>query len=126
MMHFKGTVAALSLAALFGVPGTTLAADAPVKKAGDILVSESGMTLYVFDKDTPGKSACNGPCAGLWPAVTAAADAKPGGAYTIITRDDGTKRWAYKDKPLYRWVKDQKPGDRTGDGVLGVWHIVQD
>lgn len=127
MLNVKRVLAVASIAALFGLSHAVLAVEAPVKKSGDILVSESGMTLYVFDKDTvAGKSACNGPCIALWPALTAAADAKPAGAYTVITRDDGAKQWAYKDKPLYFWVKDQKPGDRTGDGVNGIWHVVKD
>ena len=40
-------------------------------------------------------------------------------------RDDGAKQLAYKGKPLYYWSKDQKPGDRTGDGVNGVWHVAK-
>ncbi|MBL8460197.1 MAG: hypothetical protein JNM92_12600, partial [Zoogloea sp.] len=28
-------------------------------------------------------------------------------------------------KPLYRWIKDQKPGDRSGDGVNAVWHLAR-
>jgi predicted lipoprotein with Yx(FWY)xxD motif len=45
------------------------------------------------------------------------------GDYTIITREDGGKQWAYKGKPLYTWAKDTKPGDGTGDGVNNLWHI---
>lgn len=127
MLIVKRVFATTSLAVLCGLSLNVFAADAPVKKSGDILVSESGMTLYVFDKDTVvGKSACNGPCIALWPALKADADAKPAGAYTVITRDDGARQWAYKDKPLYFWVKDQKPGDRTGDGVNGIWHVARD
>jgi predicted lipoprotein with Yx(FWY)xxD motif len=33
------------------------------------------------------------------------------GDYSIITRDDGKKQWAFKGKPLYFWAKDQKAGD---------------
>ncbi len=34
---------------------------------GKVLTNDNGMTLYVFDKESAGKSACNGPCAGNWP-----------------------------------------------------------
>jgi predicted lipoprotein with Yx(FWY)xxD motif len=44
---------------------------------GNVLTNDSGMTLYVFDKDSAGKSACNGPCAGNWPPLMAAAAATP-------------------------------------------------
>jgi predicted lipoprotein with Yx(FWY)xxD motif len=55
----------------------------------------------------------------------AGADAKATGDWSVVTRDDGTKQWAYNGKPLYLWVKDQKPGDRTGDGVQGVWRVAK-
>jgi predicted lipoprotein with Yx(FWY)xxD motif len=58
---------------------------------GKVLTDGKGMTLYTFDKDADGKSACNGPCATNWPPLMASADAKPVGAYTIITRADGGK-----------------------------------
>ena len=93
---------------------------------GKVLTNASGMTLYVFDKDSAGKSACNGPCAGNWPPLMATAASTPMGDYTIITRDDGTKQWAYKGRALYAWKKDSKPGDITGDGFLnGAWHAAQ-
>jgi predicted lipoprotein with Yx(FWY)xxD motif len=87
-----------------------------------ILADAKGMTLYTFQKDADGKSACTGQCAKNWPPLAAAADAKPMGAWTIVMRDDGTRQWAYKGMPLYGWIKDSKPGDTTGDGVgSGAW-----
>lgn len=116
-----------SLAALLLVSGAAFAGSAPLKKVDGIAVDTAGMTVYTFDQDAPGsgKSACNGPCAGLWPPVVAPADhfAAP---YSVVTRDDGTKQLAYKGKPVYRYAADQKPGDRTGDNAKNVWHIVQD
>ena len=56
-------------------------------------------------------------------AADGAADAKPSGDWTVVTRKDGGKQWAYKGKPLYTFHKDAKPGDATGDGVNNVWHI---
>lgn len=85
-----------------------------------VLVDVKGMTLYTFAKDTKGTSNCNDNCAKNWPPLMAANDAKPMGEWTIVTRADGTKQWAYKGMPLYLWVKDMKPGDATGDGV-GAW-----
>jgi predicted lipoprotein with Yx(FWY)xxD motif len=56
----------------------------------------------------------------------AAADAKPTADMTIVVRDDGSKMWAYKGKPLYTFKKDTKPGETTGDGFLnGAWHIAK-
>ncbi len=93
---------------------------------GPTLVDAKGMTLYTFDKDSAGKSACNGPCATNWPPLAAAAGASATGDWSVVTRDDGGAQWAYKGKPLYTWKKDTKPGDITGDGFLnGAWHVAQ-
>jgi predicted lipoprotein with Yx(FWY)xxD motif len=102
-------------------------AQAPAKAEGGVLTNAAGMTLYTFDKDAAGsgKSTCNGPCAANWPPLMAMGDAKPSGDYSIVTRDDGTKQWAYKGRPLYLWAKDAKPGDKTGDGFNSVWHVAK-
>ena len=92
---------------------------------GQTLVDAAGMTLYTFDKDSDGNSACNGGCAANWPPLMAEDGAMAEGAWSVITRDDGAKQWAYDGKPLYTWVKDTKPGDVTGDGFNGVWHVAQ-
>ena len=39
------------------------------------------MTLYTYDKDAPGKSACTGDCGKAWPAATAAANALGRGSF---------------------------------------------
>lgn len=124
-MSARDLIAAFATVLITASAQGAFAAEAPAKKSGDMLVDSGGMTLYVFDKDAPasGKSVCNGSCAGNWPPLTAAADAKPSDDWSVISRDDGTKQWAYKGRPLYRWAKDQKPGDKSGDGVGGVWHI---
>jgi predicted lipoprotein with Yx(FWY)xxD motif len=90
---------------------------------GKTLVDGKGMTLYVFDRDTNGKSNCKGQCASNWPPLLATADAKASGNWTVITRDDGRKQWAYKSKPLYHYRKDTMLGDVSGDGVNNVWHL---
>lgn len=117
----------LGATALFCMAGLVWAQQAPVKASDGTLTNAAGMTLYTFDKDAAGsgKSACNGPCATNWPPLMAAADAKAAGDYSIATRDDGAKQWAFKGKPLYLWVKDQKPGDKTGDGFNSVWHTAK-
>jgi predicted lipoprotein with Yx(FWY)xxD motif len=123
-MKIRQVAAAFSLLAL---TTAAWAADAPVKVADGVLVGANGMTLYTFDKDAVGggKSVCNGPCATNWPPLAAAAGDTASGDYSIITRDDGAKQWASKGKPLYFWSKDQKVGDKTGDGLNGVWHVAK-
>ena len=103
-------------------------ASAPARMEGGALVGATGMTLYTFDRDAAGsgKSVCNGPCAVNWPPLMAAESARPTGEYTVVTRDDGKKQWAFKGKPIYFWVKDQKPGDKTGEGVGNVWRVARE
>jgi predicted lipoprotein with Yx(FWY)xxD motif len=120
----------MAMAASIGLVGCSSMGSAgapPTKFADGVLTNSAGMSLYTFDKDAAGsgKSACNGPCATNWPPLLAAADAKASGDYTIITRDDGAKQWAYKGKPLYLWSKDVKPGDRAGDGFNNAWRLVR-
>jgi predicted lipoprotein with Yx(FWY)xxD motif len=112
-----GVAAALAACAAF-------AADPATAKDG-VLVGPTGMTLYTFDRDTGGKSACSGACATNWPPLAAAADAKDSGDWTVIKRDDSSSQWAYKGKPVYYWSKDAKAGDRTGDGFNNVWHVAR-
>jgi predicted lipoprotein with Yx(FWY)xxD motif len=120
LRFIAATVAVLAVSACAATMGA-----APAKEEGGALVNTAGMTLYTFDKDmaNSGKSVCNGPCAKNWPPLMAGASDAGQGAWSVITRDDGTKQWAYQGKPVYLWIKDQKPGDKTGDGVLNVWHV---
>lgn len=88
------------------------------------------MTLYTWEKDTqgtatsPAVSNCYDQCAVNWPVLWAPADTAVSGDWSLIDRTDapaGMKQVVYKGWPLYFWIKDEKPGDTTGDGV-GVWH----
>lgn len=119
----SGSLLAASLVGGLLSGPAAMAADVPAKMEHGILVGPNGMTLYVFDKDAGGKSMCNGKCAENWPPLMAQGDAS--GDFSVITRDDGSKQYAYKGKPLYYWSKDQKPGDKTGDGFNNVWHVAK-
>ena len=88
-----------------------------------MLTDAKGMTLYTYLKDTPQQSNCNDGCAVQWPPIVANG-APPSDAWTVVTRTDGSKQWAYRGKPIYGWIKDSKPGDITGEGVAnGAWKI---
>ena len=122
---YRTTLAIALFAAILG--GCASMSDAPTKAADGVLTGPNGMTLYTFDKDAAGsgKSTCNGPCATNWPPLMASDTDKATGYYTVITRDDGKKQWAFKGKPLYFWAKDMKPGDKTGDGFNKVWQLAR-
>jgi predicted lipoprotein with Yx(FWY)xxD motif len=108
------------------IAATALAAHAnPTQVANGILANKDGKTLYVFDKDSSGKSNCNDGCATAWPPFAVANPALAGGDFSVIQRDDGTAQWAYKGKPLYFFAGDAKTGDANGDKQGGVWHLVR-
>ncbi len=116
-------VAAVALAACGHTPPppTTVAQSS----LGPVLTDAKGMTLYTFDRDPNGKSACNGPCATNWPPLISDDSTFPTGAYSFVLREDGREQWAYKGKPLYTWSKDAKPGDTTGENFNNVWHVAR-
>jgi predicted lipoprotein with Yx(FWY)xxD motif len=103
-----------------------LMASAFAAHAEGILAAPNGMTLYTFDKDTGGTSACDGDCAVKWPPFAAMADEKMPADWTQITRTDGTMQWAYDGKPVYFFKSDTKKGDMAGDGLGGVWHVIKE
>jgi len=128
-MPLPPRLASLACAALLAACGSMnmYGSSAPAKVADGVFVGPNGMTLYTFDRDAmgSGKSVCNGPCATNWPPLVATASDSGSGDWTVITRDDGSRQWAYKGKPVYYWAKDSKPGDRTGDNVNNVWHTAR-
>ena len=98
---------------------------------GNILATNSGMTVYTFDKDTAGVSNCTDDCLKNWPAVTVSeGDALTAGADvsgeigSIVRADNKRIQLTYNGMPLYYWKDDKVPGDATGDGVGDVWHVV--
>jgi predicted lipoprotein with Yx(FWY)xxD motif len=117
----------LAATLLTACAGNPFQAAGPARASEGVLTGANGMTLYTFDKDPEGsgKSVCNGPCATNWPPLLVTTDESAAPGYSVVMRDDGAKQWAYKGKPLYFWIKDQKPGDRTGDGFNGVWRVAK-
>jgi predicted lipoprotein with Yx(FWY)xxD motif/uncharacterized protein GlcG (DUF336 family) len=112
-------------------PASVAVNTAAAGQMGTILVDGQGMSLYTYAKDTPGTSTCTGGCATAWPPLyiadggTIEAGTGVTGTLSIIDRPDGTYQVAYNSMPLYLWAKDTKPGDVTGDGVAGVWHVAK-
>lgn len=83
------------------------------------------MTLYTFDKDQGGQSACYDDCATAWPPYIAAEGEALGDGWTQVSRSDGSMQWAYDGKPVYFYVEDTAPGEAKGDGKGGVWHVLK-
>jgi predicted lipoprotein with Yx(FWY)xxD motif len=121
----------IGLAAVVMIASSAVAAE-PWKilktSAGAIWTNQSGMTLYVFDRDHRDRSSCYGQCEYVWPPFRAGANARAIGEWTIVTRKDGTRMWAYDGHPLYTYIRDKRPGQVTGNGVYqfgALWHVVR-
>lgn len=90
-------------------------------KQGALWQTLQGQALYTFAKDVDGHSHCYGGCAAKWPPFLADEYAQAKGDFTLVSRNDGSRQWRYKDQPLYSWIKDRLPGQVSGHGVKNVW-----
>ena len=105
---------------------TTAPARVILTKQGPKLVDLKGMTLYYYERDTSGKTSnCDGKCAQSWTPLSAPTDAKAVGDFTVITRNDGSKMWAYRYRPLYTSPADKEPGDTNGNATTLQWRIAR-
>lgn len=118
MFHVVRLPLALSALAL------TVLLAAPAQAAP--LTAANGMTLYTFDKDAGGTSACYDACAMNWPPYLVKDGAHMDKDWTQVKRKDGAAQWAYDGKPLYFFAMDKKKGDAMGDGRNGLWHIINE
>ena len=95
---------------------------------GDYLVDGSGRTLYYFTKDSAGKSSANEAVLLLWPIFYTAELKVPSNLnasdFGNITRSDGKKQTIYKGWPLYYYSLDTQSSETKGEGVGGVWFVV--
>jgi predicted lipoprotein with Yx(FWY)xxD motif len=115
-------LAGLMMAGAMALAGAAWADPTGVTVKDGAFVAPDGKPLYTFARDTtPGKSMCNGGCATAWPPLAADAAAKDDGDWTVVTRDDGSKMWAYKGKPLYTFARDTAGAAATG--VSAAWPL---
>ncbi len=101
-------------------------------KLGRILVDRRGRTLYLFEKDKNGKSACYRSCASYWPPLLTRGKPVAGKGVKakllgVTRRKNGTRQVTYAGHPLYRYVADSKAGQTTGEGSTQFgagWDVV--
>ena len=126
-------VAFAAVIGLLATGGGALAMDHAVTKmtkdgVGSYLADAKGMTLYWFKNDSPGKSACAGPCVDKWPIyhreTVAPAEGTGAGDFGTITREDGKKQTTFRGYPLYYWAGDKAKGDTAGQGMNNVWFVI--
>jgi predicted lipoprotein with Yx(FWY)xxD motif len=108
-----------------GGDDTVLLADSAL---GQILVDFDGYTLYLFANDPPDTVTCTGGCASTWPPVFAPAEVHAGDGleddlFTSVDGENGPQL-SYNGHPLYYYAGDTSPGDTNGQGVGGVWFVL--
>jgi predicted lipoprotein with Yx(FWY)xxD motif len=124
----KSATATTTVATKTGATAGALALATTSK--GKVLVDSEGRTLYLYTKDTQNKpSTCEAACATNWPPEIASGTPVAGtgldaGKLSVMKRTDGTEQLAYNGWPLYRYTKDTKAGDDIGEGVGGIWFVV--
>jgi predicted lipoprotein with Yx(FWY)xxD motif len=130
-------LAATALAGFTAIASSATSRPATVKTGtsalGRIVVDGQSRTLYLFEKDRKGKSACAGACAQSWPPLLTkgapkAASAAKASLLGTIKRSDGTTQVTYNKHPLYTFAGDQgKRGATKGEGLdaFGAkWYVV--
>ena len=97
---------------------------------GSYLMAANGLTLYYWEKDSPGVSYCTGTCLDTWPPYLTNGNPMVGdpatmtGTLGILVRPDGRQQVTYNGYPLYFNVNDKNPGDTKGQGVGGLWFVM--
>jgi len=110
--------------------GATVATAA--SSLGRVLVDSRGRTLYLFEKDKRGRSACSGTCATYWPPLITkgtpiAVRGVERSLLGVTRRADGTSQVTYGGHPLYLFVQDTKPGQTRGQDLHdfgAAWYVV--
>jgi predicted lipoprotein with Yx(FWY)xxD motif len=98
-------------------------------KIGKVLTDSKGDTLYWYAKDMQhGPSTCAGACLSAWPAVAGTPVAAMGvtfaGKLGSVKDANGTVQATYNGYPLYTYAEDMTPGETSGNGAGGVWHVI--
>ncbi|SRR6266566_1125591 len=93
-----------------------------------ILTNAQGMTLYYRTSDVPPSTVCSGGCASAWPPLVVSGSGAPTSAASLpgkltLVADANGKQVEYNGHPLYTYSGDTGPGQTTGEGFAGVWHV---
>ena len=126
------TIFALHPAATHAAPARGAVVSTATTSLGRVIVNSNGRTLYLFGKDSNGRSACSGQCAAFWPPlITSGKPSVAGGAKASLIgttkRADGRLQVTYNHHPLYTFVKDTKAGQTNGEGLNAfgaVWNAM--
>lgn len=123
---------AQAVASMSGARTTVIAKSE--KGFGTILAAgPKKLTLYLFEADKNGKSACTSvSCTKAWPPLTTRNAPRAGSgvsksALGTISRGKGVKQVTYHGHPLYYYAADSNAGNAFGEGINsfgGLWYVV--
>ena len=131
-----GLIAAIASALVAASVALAASTTLTIEKAkpGTVVVTSNQRALYLFAKDSSGRSNCSGSCAQAWPALPAVGSlsvAKGSGLNQKLLgkmrRSDGKLQVTYNRHPLYTFSGDKKAGDIKGEGVNAFgahWYLV--
>ncbi len=93
-----------------------------------ILTNAQGITLYYRTADMPPTMVCSGGCASAWPPLLVSGSSTPTSTTSFpgklsVQADANGNQVEYNGHPLYTYSGDTAPGQTTGEGVGGVWHV---
>ncbi|MEC3976043.1 hypothetical protein [Amycolatopsis sp. H20-H5] len=123
----SGAQATAGMPGMGTVPGPPALRAARPFDVGAMVVDGQGFSLYRYDKDSasPPRSACEDSCAQVWTPVRSAENLEVTGIDKAlvgqVTRTDGSDQLTLAGWPLYRYTKDQMPGETAGQGVGDAW-----
>ena len=106
-------------------PSGTVVSSTNNSSYGQILVDAHGRTLYLFTPDD-GMSApqCTGSCAQTWPPLKASGAPKAEGSAKQSLLGVEAGQVTYNGHPLYLYSGDSAPGQTNGEGVGGIWYVI--
>lgn len=98
-------------------------------KSETILTNTQGMTLYYRTIDKPPTTVCSGGCASAWPPLLVSGSSTPTSTTSLpgklsVQTDANGNQVEYNGHPLYTFSGDSAPGQTTGEGFAGIWHVV--
>ncbi len=99
-------------------------------KSEQILTDAEGLTLYYLTSDSPTSPACTGACVKAWPPLLSSTiptgPTSLPGKLAVVPTANGSQV-SYNDHLLYRYAADTKPGQTSGNNLVGPgggkWYV---
>ncbi len=93
-----------------------------------IFTNAQERTLYYRTTDMPPTTVCSGGCASAWPPLLVSGSSTPTSTPSLpgklsVQADANGTQVEYNGHPLYTFSGDTAPGQTTGEGIGGIWHV---